>query len=119
MKRFISITAAAFVTASCVSDTKSLVFRCENPTAEFSISTLVINEGTGQIIQTWDADGYKETNKGTFKDGGWYWKAVTDEAAGEAGIVNEIRLDRSTGIISNAIEGSELLPNGEVCLLSN
>lgn len=110
---------AAFATISYAGDAKPVVFRCENPEAEFSLSTLVINEGTGQITQTWDADGYKETNPATFKDGVWRWKAVTDEAAGEPGIVSDMRLDRSRGIVSVGIEGEfEPEPNGEVCRLS-
>ncbi|MDB4486212.1 hypothetical protein N9025_02255 [Synechococcus sp. AH-707-B22] len=69
MKMFAALAVAAFATASYAVEAKPLVFRCENPDVQFSVSTLVINEGTGQITQTWDADGFTETNKGTFKMG--------------------------------------------------
>lgn len=119
MKMLVFLAAAAFATVSYAVEAKPLVFRCENPEVQFSMSTLVINEGTGQITQTWDADGFSETNKGAFNNGVWSWKVVSDEAAGDPGIVNDMRLDRRTGIVSNAIEGKfEPEPSGEVCRLS-
>lgn len=118
MKMFAALAVAEFATVSYAVEAKPLVFRCENPDVQLSVSTLVINEGTGQITQTWDADDFTETNKGTFNNGVWSWKVVTDEAAGDAGIVNDMRLARRTGIVSNAIEGKfEPEPSGEVCRL--
>ena len=118
MNNIAVIAAATIGTNSYAESPKPIVFRCENPEVQFSLSTLVINERTGEITQTWNADGYQETNQVTFEDGVWSWKVLTDEAAGEQGIVNDMRLDRRTGIVSAAIEGKfEPEPNGEVCHL--
>jgi hypothetical protein len=82
------------------------------------MSTLAVNEETGHLTQTWDADGYSETGQGTFKNGFRSLKSVTDEVAGGVGIVNDRSLDRRTGIVSTAIKGKfELEPNREVCRL--
>ena len=117
MRSTVVLTAAVVATVVAPANAEKLKLRCENPTAQFSRSTLYIDEVNGRITQIWDADGYEETSPAKFKDGVWSWVVVTDAAAGEPGIVNEMSLDRRTGVVSNAIQGqgAVLTPNGEVC----
>ena len=78
--RAIAALAVAVLAIACPSaNPKELKLRCENLEAEYSMSTLYIDESTGRITEIWDADGYEETSQGTFEDGVWSWKVVTDK----------------------------------------
>ena len=115
MRSTFILTAAVLATVVGPANAEKLKLRCENPTIEFSKSTIYIDTANGRITEIWDADGYKETSQAKFKDGVWSWVVVTDAAAGEPGIVNDMSLDRRTGVVSSAIQGQALTPNGGVC----
>lgn len=115
MRSTVVLTAAVLATVVAPANAEELKLRCENPMAQFSKSTMYIDEVNGSITEIWDADGYKETSPATFKNGVWSWVVVTDAAAGEPGIVNDMSLDRRTGVVSSAIQGQALEPNGGVC----
>ena len=84
--------------------------RCVNPTAEYSISILTLNESKRTVTEKWQADGYSETNPAVFTEETVEWQSTTDAAAGVPGIVNDHRLDRFTGTYSSALAGDTLEP---------
>ena len=78
--------------------------RCVNPSAEYSVSILTLDERRGTVTEKWQADGYSETNSAVFTEETVEWQSTTDAAAGTPGIVNDHRLDRFTGTYSSALE---------------
>ena len=84
--------------------------RCVNPSAEYSVSILTLDESRRTVTEKWQADGYSETNTAVFTEETVEWQSTTDAAAGTPGIVNDHRLDRFTGTYSSALEGGTLEP---------
>ena len=115
MRSTFILTVVVLATVAGPANAEKLKLRCENPTVDFSKSTIDIDEVNGRITEIWDADDYKETSPVKFKDGVWSWVVVTDAATGEPGIVNNMSLDRRTGVVSSAIQGEALTPNGGFC----